>query len=552
MHIGIVTSSLGGRGSSTCPTSGTASKNPANPTLDAHNDDRGHLIDRAGDDEHAVTDAAPSNFLAWFPSVPENAGQPKPPVAALGDPRQLLGDMQGLVGGVHEHGCNFEAQNEAWYRFLVQPDPFDSVTVDSTLGSERAKLNGTDAVLLQQRAAFLRPDSLVAVVVVTDENEEVADPLAINGQAWAFEEQMGFPGSPTGAAPQGTIECARQDPDSPATTGPNDPNCTSCGFLQNDPNALAARCPQDGANGKMGYLDPNDDALNLRFFQQKRRFGVFAGYPVSRYVRGLTSASVPDRTTEHDDAGNYIGDQDANAGCVNPLFAASLPTDPSADLCHLARGGRGPSFIHFVVIGGVPHQLLQVNPTDPNSPQKEALSTADWKKILGNDPEHYDFRGIDFHMVESTEPRVDPSAQGWATASNCPPTSADTCDAMSGREWTTNKSDLQFACVFDLAQPKDCSQMKYADACDCALNALDATSHLCQRTSSGDFTQTQIRGKAYPSIRELMISKALGAQASVSSICPIHTQPTTADDPLYGYRPAVDALVDRLAPQIPK
>src|SRR5581483_9210551 len=41
MHIGIVSSSLGGRGGDQCPATGT---NPAAPALNAHNDDRGELI----------------------------------------------------------------------------------------------------------------------------------------------------------------------------------------------------------------------------------------------------------------------------------------------------------------------------------------------------------------------------------------------------------------------------------------------------------------------------------------------------------------------------
>ncbi|MDP9149300.1 MAG: hypothetical protein M3O36_05075 [Myxococcota bacterium] len=83
----------------------------------------------------------------------------------------LIGDFTEMVSGVHEHGCGFEAQNEAWYRFLVQPDPFDSVAI----AANRASLLGFDDVILRQRADFLRPDSLLAVIVVTDENEEVAN-----------------------------------------------------------------------------------------------------------------------------------------------------------------------------------------------------------------------------------------------------------------------------------------------------------------------------------------------------------------------------------------
>jgi hypothetical protein len=555
VHIGIVTSSLGGRGGDQCPDTAT---NPANPSLSAHNDDRGELINRGGvlgnpTVEAPVADIKPSNILSWFPPVAANQGQPPPPTKPIGDQATLVSDFTTMVAGVHEHGCGFEAQNEAWYRFLVQPDPFDQITKNNT----RAVLNGVDATILQQRHDFLRPDSMLVIVVVTDENEEAVDPLSIGGQGWAFTNQS-FPGSPNGAAPEGTIECQSQDPNNPTTTGPNDPNCTSCAFISSSDPSYATRCPKDGANGTGGYLDPNDDSLNTRFFHQKKRFGLFAGYPTSRYVRGLTRATVPNVPNEHDANGNYIGDQDAMANCVNPIFAASLPTSPSADLCNLTPGSRDPRLVFYTAIAGVPHQLLQAKPGDPecpsstnaaDCPQKSTLTPADWVFIHGQDPEHYDFRGADFHMVESWDART---TQGvMANASSCPPTAPDTCDPINGREWATNKGDLQFACIFRLPAPKDCSQPNTAGACDCATGALNEQTPLCQKDASGQTTQIQINGKAYPSVREMVIAHALGSQGVVSSICPIHVTEQTPGDPLYGYRPAVDTLFARISPSLP-
>ena len=50
-----------------------------------------------------------------------------------------------------------------------------------------------------------------------------------------------------------------------------------------------------------------------------------------------------------------------------------------------------------------------------------ALDGALYAFVLGTDPEHYDFRGIDFHMVESTDPRTMNNG-GWANPpSMCPP-----------------------------------------------------------------------------------------------------------------------------------
>jgi hypothetical protein len=67
----------------------------------------------------------------------------------------------------------------------------------------------------------------------------------------------------------------------------------------------------------------------------------------------------------------------------------------------------------------------------------------------------------------------------------------------------------------------------------------------------GDYT-VQTYAKAYPTIRELTLAKMMGAQGVVASLCPIHTEDSaTGDDPLYGYRPALDALVDRMVAALP-
>ena len=217
MHIGVVTSSLGGRGGDQCSATAT---NPANGSLNAHNDDRGELINRGGTTNPTVestpsADLNSSNFLSWFPNVPGNQSHAAPLAPAISVQATLVSDFTALVSGVHEHGCGFEAQNEAWYRFLVQPDPFDQIVKNGTVAS----YTGIDKTILQQRHDFLRPDSLLTIIVVTDENEEAADPLSIGGQGWAFDNGS-FPGSPNGASPEGTVECTQLDPNSPSTTGP--------------------------------------------------------------------------------------------------------------------------------------------------------------------------------------------------------------------------------------------------------------------------------------------------------------------------------------------
>jgi hypothetical protein len=546
MHLGITTSSLGGRGAAT--TCDPAASNPANPALPSHNDDRGELINRGGDMETPIPKAgSPLNFLAWYPPTtvfPGNTGTtPVPAETSVGDPTMpgtLIGDFTLMIQGVHEHGCGFEAQNEAWYRFLVQPDPFSGIQIDS---ANQAHLTGIDSVILQQRKNFLRPDSLLAIILVTDENEEVANPLSVGREGWLYEDAP-WPGSPSGGGgPEGTIECRGN---------PNDPNCTSCAFQSvTQSSSFMSRCPADPPNGQKGYLDPSNDNVNVRFFHQKQRFGVFAGYPVSRYIRGMTSPTVPDSAHEVDNGGNYVGDQDQFANCINPIFATNLPTDASnpAALCTLTRGPRTPDLVYYAVIGGVPHQLLQAMPGDAecpagtnpaDCPQKNQLSDSDWLAITGTDPENYDFSGADFHMLESEDPRGQ---------SGCPPTANDNCDAINGREWDTQKGDLQYACIFDIPQQKDCTSMAFQGACDCNGGPSQNTA-LCQKNGA-NHTSIQIKGKAYPSVREMVIAHKMsnqpsGNQAIVSSLCPIHTTATSSTDPVFGYRPAVTAIINRL------
>jgi hypothetical protein len=216
----------------------------------------------------------------------------------------------------------------------------------------------------------------------------------------------------------------------------------------------------------------------------------------------------------------------------------------------------------------VPHQLLQENPADPSSRQKASLSDADWTLILGKDPLNYDYTGIDPHMVESYQPRdgmVVPTG-GFAVATSG---AAEGTDPISGREWVTDSTaathtgllvDREYACIFKLNTPRHCDNAATTadptlqDACDCQP----------PQAGTGSFTHDQVPGvcndstptqqdyaKAYPTIRELLLAKLLGEvpganEGVISSLCPIHTVEGEAGDPLYGYRPAMSAIVDRL------
>jgi hypothetical protein len=540
LHIGIVSSALGSRLSdSICDPNAQAPAPFQN--VSAHNDDQAHLLERSlvingtTATEGAVTDTS-SGFLYWFPTGGANAGVPPSRGTPISNATRLETDFSSLVAGVGVFGCGIESQMESWYRFLIQPDPYQTLM----LNGFQAQWSGIDTTILQQRHDFLRPDSLVAVISLSDENDSEIDVRSLNGQGYLWM-QRGF------KPPHGSSACG---------TDPADPNCVSC-----------AQVPKDGGvsadpNCASAYTLPNDWGWdpNLRHVHMKAKYGVDPQFPIQRYLNGLTSRTVPDRNGEYPSgASAYQGQND----CTNPLFAAVLPdgtnTDP-ASLCHLAVSERTPRLVFYAHIGGVPHELLHFVANDP---QASTLTGDDWVKILGqglatfhpgmpidsstNNP--YDTTGIDPHMIESYQPR----------AGLQPPSAANGADPISGREWITDQEqtpnvhvlrvDREFACIFPLAQPRDCSLPQNSDLCDCPATAgltAEQTPPICDPN-----TQTQqVGAKAYPTIRELLLARLMAGQGVIGSICPQHVTEQSAGDPLYGYRPAMNMLISRFAPAI--
>jgi hypothetical protein len=558
LHIGIVSSSLGGGGSSdVCVVSGNDSM---------HVDDKAHLLNRTTNgtiDGPPINNAKPTdgnggNFLAWLPaSDPRNAGKTPPNVTPYSDGQeaQLETDFKALVEGVQQHGCGLEAQLESWYRFLVQPDPWGSIDLDSQ-NPPKASLSGVDATLLKMRHDFLRPDSLVAIIQLTDEEDSWSDPLWLGGYGWTARTEA-FPGGPgQGAGPRGTSECDEpEDLNNPTSWGPNNPDCTSCAFpasnkpvagtpIGQDPNCNACApgtttCPQQGWYTPSSQSVPYGaaDGLNVRYGNQymRTRYGFDNQHDVQRYIDGLTKATAPDRDHEAHAPNPYSTTQ---RNCTNPLFAQDLPdgsdTSPSA-LCQLKLGSRTPDLVFYTLIGGVPRSLLE----DGSGMLKSNLSADDWTKIVGKDPAHYVFDGIDPHMIESVAPRAGLAAPGTTYSLGS--------DPENGREWDTRSSlaaiDLQYACTFDLPTPKDCTAAANQGACDCTGSA--ATSPGGPPLCSTSTRTTQIKGKAYPTIRELRVAQGLGAQSVVASLCvkDVTSAPTS---PSFGYNPAMQGIVNRL------
>ena len=484
LHVGVVSSSLGGAGSDTCR-EGFESRG-----VRYDMNDRAHLLSRT---PSGPAPNAGAGFLAWAP------GQ---------DTQLLEGAFADRIVGVREYGCGFEAQLESWYRFLVQPDPY----LDVVRRGDRNVFEGHDDELLRQRREFLRPDSLVVVVQITDENDSYVDPQAMDGQAWRMLQE-------TIQLPKPTSACA---------TDPASESCSSCFYPENNGSRAPAECREP--TWPLGHVN---NTHQIRLLDPKRRFGLDPRYPVRRYVDGLTKAQVPDRSGEHPRGmREYVGE----AKCTNPLFAASLPASSKEEMCKLPVGKRSADMVFFAAIAGVPHQLLHF---DPASPKNSRLTEADWTKMLGADPARHDLSGIDPHMRESADPRPGLAAPG----------AADNADPVHGREWTSGGKSLQYACTFDLplAMQKDCQTSP--ETCDCSPDPSTGVRPDVPLCDARDRNR-QIRAKAYPGVRHLEVAKALGGTGIVSSICPMDTGNPARDNLRYGYRPAAKTIVDTLGARL--
>lgn len=511
IHIGIVSSSLGNFGNednAVCVT--------------ANADDHAQLLARSNP---AVDKIENGNFLAWFPDVQKNDGK-TPPGRPYTDSNELSSSFAALVSGVGEVGCGLEAQLESVYQFLIAPQPWDKIVVPDPQGSGKAEYSGINTTVLKQRHDFLRPDSLVAVIMLTDEDDSSADPLSVGATGHYFMANS-FPGGTdrgdgSRTAAKGTSVCE---------TDPGSDACTSCAFAGSNPDVAA---DPNCANGA-GYYAADDDDLNVRFFKMKQRFGVDPQYSVLRYVKGLSATAITSRELEE----HNNGKPDNDASCVNPLFyGGELPTDGTDTpdglkaLCKLPASAesRDPNLVFFALVGGIPNELID---RESGNRDEDNNVTADaWTKIIGADPLAYDYSGQDSRMLQSITPRDGRPAPGSADAPENDPLN------KGHRDWDTKKGDLQYACTFPL--PED-FRRPANNTGDCKK---DSDSPLCG-SGPKNVDRVQERAKAYPTIREAIVVRQLGSQGIIGSLCPkvVDGDP---NNPEYGYNPAVNEIVDRL------
>ncbi|HEX6274810.1 MAG TPA: hypothetical protein VFZ53_17330 [Polyangiaceae bacterium] len=505
IHIGIVTSSLGNHGGDVCVLA--PSDDPPRALNDA-----AQLLPTVRSGLYSYQN---QGFLLWDPRTERPSPDPHPDRSSHEtNADDFVENFTNHIVAAGERGCGYESSLEAWYRFLIDPEPVSQITVNNNV-SARGPIN---EIVLRQRASFLRPDSLLAIVMLTDENDcSINDE---NGQqGWLVGRRIPMP--------RGSDACGH----------PEDPNvyrcCIPCVLLDvpDFPAPQGCRYDADVACNAGHSLSPAEDSTNLRCYDQKRRFGLELLYPWQRYVDALTAPRIalrdpgPSGTTE----------------VTNPIYT------PGAD----GTPARSPALVILAGIVGVPWQDL----ADEASLTGRGLRYLDAAGLHGATPNRWDVilgdpdvgvPPLDPLMIESVDPRplgAEHPLLG-AAARIAAPTSAGLPNAINGSEQATNGDDLQYACIFDIEPDVPCT-MANQDGCDCNASESSYARPTCDYSGGGDGVQTH--AKAYPAVRQLQVLKALGDNAVVTSICPKNTRAegTLTSDPDYGYNPAASALVRR-------
>jgi hypothetical protein len=418
------------------------------------------------------------------------------------------GALHRMVLATGQLGCGYEQSLEAWYRFLVDPAPYaslervrcrpESATTDcmgpAVDASGQVLL---DQTVLAQRAAFLRPDSLLMIVTLSDEND---CSIRVGGQSWRLASTEGMP--------RAASVCGEN---------PNAACCYACGA------SVPEGCSPDPICSTAIRLTREEDAMSLRCFEQKRRFGADFLYPTERYVHALSSRELclkePSLATE-----------DCSEPAVdNPLFAQ----------------GRPLSHVVLASIVGVPWQSIRKTTGDADGSFRletaEELNSGTWDEILGQPSQSPPVPPSDPFMTESADVR-----SGIAAG-----------NPINGREYDTAYGatlprDLQHACLFRLPQPVDCSGADPNAVLPCACTPDVRNSPVCE-DAPGESPPGAIQywARAYPGLRHLEVLRgqsAAGGHAVVGSICTDNASDPSRSD--YGYRPVVDALVSRIAPRL--
>jgi hypothetical protein len=358
--------------------------------------------------------------------------------------------------------------------------------------------------------------------------------MIASGQTWRLSEVAStLPGG--GVSAPGAFKAS-----APCAANPNDPCCVSCGTFptsvcgsitdvdgQTAPEGCETRRYASATDlAQAGSVEPSPDNVNLRCFEQKRRFGVDYLYPIERYANALTQATICPSAVDLDPAGC----EDPAEVIPNPLFAA-----------------RAPSDVIIANLVGVPWQDLAVDPAAA-SLELRASSDLEWSWLIG---ERYPANGIvtpdDPLMLSAIDARtgVQPS-----TGMTLQPADAGRgAHPANGHEWNiVDRDELQHACIFELPDPITCPSTDEVVAgavlgCPCTwYEDAGYRNPLCE-TADGSFGLTQYFASATPGTRQLQLSHDVQSQAVVGSACAKLTGSARDDD---GYLPSFAAILRRV------
>lgn len=552
LHVGVISTSLGDFGGDVCPEGAPGTVN------EMHND-HAWLIGALPRTAQLLS----HEFLSWRPDDGNRYGES---IATKGV------EFSNFIMAAGDHGCGFEMVMESWYRFLIDPQPTVDVYMENLAPNFRGAV---DTTILEQRKRFLRPDSLLVVLMLSDENDCSMKDQGLDVYSWlAMRSAAGS------RMWRGSRACE---------SDPNDPCCFSCMLGTTDAKCQQQdpECKFEGADAQLTLIE---DPLNMRCRMNKRRFGYDFLFPPSRYVNALTQTTIcPQQSYGNLDCSCAEAkakglECQPGPSVTNPLYAL---LDPSYTPSGPVR--VGPDSVLLAGVVGVPWQDLARDPSATTLEYKSA-SELEWDWFAPHLDQDYMVAQLrDPFMIESTAPR---SGTHPLTGDEVLPPESLMANSINGHEWYTTNQDVQYACIFSLkaqlvesadattlcdrtkvcgendgseayaicARQLDWCPCTFIDAGDGTKGPLDPTvslSPLCQSPSDGKYGNRQYYAGAYPGLRELQVLRGFhqatkSDNAIVGSICPKDLRYEMRYEAGYGYNPALDALVDRMREKLAK
>lgn len=523
LRVGVITTSLGGHGSDACPRD------------EEGKDDRAYFIPKV---RSGVPDPDGTGFLTWRGKT-------------LDELEEFTSNLAAHIEAVGTNGCAAPAPLEAWYRALVDPSPPEEIVLGPD-GAAQARRSNDGEILLDeevliQRQDFLRPTSLVSIVVVSDQDD---CSLMDGGVAY---ENAGFGHRILDTS----IPMTR--PTDACAENPNHACCFPCSEASRAPD----ECDVSACEGDL-TLPPELDRPTVRCFDTKRRFGVDPAYPVERYVDGLVRAQVVD-----DESGELVD---------NPLLRG---------VGRYAGIGRDPNLVFLTGVVGVPWQDVATaeSLSEPSTFRLRTSAELDvaqvqigtalvsrWDVMLGEPGApangancENDVSTCGAAPIPPLDPFLIPSIEERPTGL-VNPISKDTivesaatspiANDINGHEADHSvalpdlypdggpaRDRLQASCIFPLSEPLECEPR---DANCLCSGEPSHNAAACAPPEGGPASLTQYFAEAYPAPRLLQVLRDVGPNSIVAPLCP-KIAAGDVTDPHFGFNPALEAMTSRLA-----